>query len=41
MRGVKIAVVLSTLLDLHQGRAEAEVEAPYGVGHVALRAQRA
>jgi hypothetical protein len=32
--------MLSTRLDLHQGRLDAGVEAPCGIGHVALRSQR-
>jgi glycogen debranching enzyme len=33
-------LLLSTLLDLHPGRTDAEVEVPYGIGHVALRSQK-
>jgi glycogen debranching enzyme len=33
-------LLLSTLLDLHPGRTDAEVEVPGGIGHVALRVQR-
>ena len=33
-------LLLSTLLDLHPGHTEADVEVPCGIGHVALRSQR-
>ena len=33
-------LLLSTLLDLHPGRINADVEVPGGVGHIALRSQR-
>ena len=33
-------LLLSTLLDLHPGRTDAEVEIPCGIGHVALRSQK-
>jgi len=33
-------LLLSTLLDLHPGRTNADVEVPGGVGHIALRSQR-
>ena len=32
-------LLLSTLLDLHPGRTDADVEVPCGIGHVALRSQ--
>ncbi len=33
-------LLLSTLLDLHPGRTDADVEAPGGIGHVALHSKR-
>jgi glycogen debranching enzyme len=33
-------LLLSTLLDLHPGRPDADVEVPCGIGHLALRSQR-
>jgi glycogen debranching enzyme len=33
-------LLLSTLLDLHPGRTDADVQVPNGIGHVALRSQR-
>jgi glycogen debranching enzyme len=33
-------LLLSTLLDLHPGRTDAEIEVPCGIGRVALRSQR-
>jgi glycogen debranching enzyme len=33
-------LLLSTLLDLHPGRLDADVEVPCGIGHLALRSQR-
>jgi glycogen debranching enzyme len=33
-------LLLSTLLDLHPGRPDAEVEIPHGIGHAVLRSQR-
>jgi glycogen debranching enzyme len=32
-------LLLSTLLDLHPGHTDADVEVPYGIGHVGLRSQ--
>jgi glycogen debranching enzyme len=33
-------LLLSTLLDLHPGSTDADVEVPFGIGHLALRSQR-
>jgi glycogen debranching enzyme len=33
-------LLLSTLLDLHPGSTDADIEVPYGIGHLALRTQR-
>jgi glycogen debranching enzyme len=33
-------LLLTTLLDLHPGRPDADVELPCGIGHVALHSRR-